>query len=227
MFTPYRFRKGIRAPKDFPLVQRIQDISRLGKVRPDTILCVQMQGIDPRITADAGFIQAMGQLVNLELLTLRNCGIRYVSQWRCFPRLKQVDFCNNQIDDVDTLCHFASGSPSLARINVLGNPVTAQRHWQGQLPEPGTEGWRLVALCTWLEMLNGADLSTKHHADAVSWCGSELDAGRYEQRVWDEIVSHRCVCVVCVFCHQLWSKRHILTKGTCVSLSLCCVRPME
>jgi hypothetical protein len=51
MFTPYRFRKGIRAPKDFPLVQRIQDISRLGKVRPDTILCVQMQGIDPRVRA--------------------------------------------------------------------------------------------------------------------------------------------------------------------------------
>eukprot|EP00753_Platysulcus_tardus_P007329 PLAT15137.1.p1 GENE.PLAT15137.1~~PLAT15137.1.p1 ORF type:complete len:2194 (+),score=1373.13 PLAT15137.1:84-6584(+) len=153
---------------------RLYQLQNVGRIAPEPIQFIWMDDLKkflkPRQIRMLGGL--LMQFVHAEVLGLRNAGLTSLDGFQ-LPNLLYAELSNNELSDVRSLVEFASFSPDLQVLNVVGNPLcTKKKHWfGGGKPQAESEAWQICLDCRHLSVLNGKDISAEERAAAIDRFG--------------------------------------------------------
>ena len=126
------------------------------------------------------------------------------------PGLVYCDLTMNRIMELSTVCEFARNTLNISYLDLTANPLLTKAQWKVRCPGAACftveccivagacchgclppslaqeEGWKLVAILTHLDSLNGAALTMEQHILANRKHGNVDDQRRLALRIYDE-----------------------------------------
>lgn len=208
-YIPSRFTlRPMRTVEQFGEHEKLLQVNLMNSVHPQIITFIWLEDLAQFLSPKQrkAFVDALASFQNVEVLGLRNAGLKRVDNLH-LPLANYVDLSQNLIDNVNSVVSMVSGCPSIQVLLLNNNPISSQRAWSDAHPEPASEAWKIMCHLPLLKVLNGQSLSLEQHINAVFKFGNAQQKQLLPLRSWDEVF---CGCVEEITTMYQWEPYKII-----------------